>query len=67
MFRKLRDHDGTPLVALDKDELEMDGVITDEGQIPTDKQLHVQRLSEGSYIIRDVTEEGIAELSEVFL
>jgi len=67
MFRKLRDHDGTPLVALDKDELQMDGVIDENGEIPDDKQIHVQRLSQGSYIVRDVTDEGIAELNEVFL
>ncbi|WP_256545924.1 hypothetical protein [Halobellus inordinatus] len=67
MFRKLRDHDGTPLVALDKDELEMDGVIDEDGEIPADKQIHVQRLDEGTYIVRDVTDEGISELNEVFL
>ena len=67
MFRKLRDHDGTPLVALDKDELEMDGVIGEDGEIPANKQIHVQRLDEGTYIVRDVTDEGISELNEVFL
>lgn len=34
MFRTLRDHDGTPLVALDPDELADDGVISENGGIP---------------------------------
>jgi hypothetical protein len=63
MFRTLRDHDGTPLVALDADELASDGVITKNGQIPEKKQVHVQRVSEGAYLIRDVDEEnGIVDL-----
>jgi len=46
MFRKLQNHDGTPLIALDKGELEMDGVLED-GLAPDGKQMHVQRLGEG--------------------
>lgn len=65
MFRKLRDHNGTPLVALDKDELRMDGVIDEDGGIPAEKQIHVQRLAEGAYIVRDVTDEGLAELVDL--
>ncbi|SEK86675.1 hypothetical protein [Haloferax larsenii] len=63
MFRKLRTHDGTPLIALDKDELEVDGVLED-GEAPDGKQMHVQRLSEGVYVVRDVSDGGIAELPE---
>jgi hypothetical protein len=65
MFRTLRDHDGTPLVALDSEELEVDGVIDPDGEIPDEKQVHVQRLDEGAYLVRDVSDEdGIADLPE---
>ncbi|WP_081603278.1 MULTISPECIES: hypothetical protein [unclassified Haloferax] len=63
MFRKLRNHDGTPLIALDKNELEMGGVLED-GTAPEGKQMHVQRLDEGVYVVRNVTDGGIAELPE---
>lgn len=65
MFRKLRDHDGTPLVALDKDELRMDNVLADDGDVPDDQQMHVQRLGEGAYLVRSVTEDQMRPLSEV--
>jgi hypothetical protein len=64
MFRKLRDHEGTPLVALDPDELAHDGV-TDDGEIPTEKQVHVQRVAEGAYLVRNVDDdEGIVDLPD---
>ncbi|WP_210424943.1 hypothetical protein [Halorussus halobius] len=66
MFRKLRDHDGTPVVALDKDELDMDGVLTEDGEVPDGKQVHLSRVGEGSYLVREVTDDGLADLSEVF-
>jgi len=66
MFRTLRDHDGTPLVALDKDELEMDGFVDSEGEIPDDQPMHIQRLSDGAWLVRGVTEDGIPELPEMF-
>ncbi|WP_327051136.1 hypothetical protein [Halomicrococcus gelatinilyticus] len=65
MFRKLRDHDGTPLVALDKDELRIDNVLSDDGEIPDDQQMHVQRLGEGADLVRSVTEDQMRPLSEV--
>ena len=65
MFRKLRDHDGTPLVALDKDELQMDSVLSEDGEIPDEQQMHVQRLGEGAYLVRSVTEDQMRPLSEV--
>ena len=64
MFRTLRDYDGTPVVALDKDELEIDDVLDENGEVPDGKQVHVQRRGEGVYVVRDVTEDGIAPMPE---
>ncbi|MBP1921834.1 hypothetical protein J2751_000831 [Halorubrum alkaliphilum] len=63
-LRKLVDCDGTPRVTLDKGELGVDGVL-DEGEIPADQHMHVQRLSRGVYVVRAVDDDGIPELPEV--
>ncbi|MWV63304.1 hypothetical protein GRS48_00450 [Halorubrum sp. JWXQ-INN 858] len=60
-LRKLVDCDGTPRVTLDKGELGMDGVL-DDGEIPNDQRMHVQRLDRGVYVVRAVTDGGIPEL-----
>lgn len=65
MFRTLRDHDGTPTIALDADELAADGVIFGDKEIPPDKRMHIRRVDEGVYLVRDVDEvEGIRDLPE---
>ncbi|SNR49219.1 hypothetical protein [Halorubrum vacuolatum] len=60
-LRKLVDCDGTPRVTLDKGELGMDGVL-DDGQIPDDQRMHVQRLDRGVYVVRAVSDGRIPEL-----
>jgi hypothetical protein len=66
MFRTLRDHEGTPLVALDKDELAMDDVVTDDG-IPDEQKMHIQRVGEGAYLVRAVDpESGLPDVTELF-
>ena len=50
-------------MTLDKGELGMDGVL-DEGEIPRDQRMHVQRLGRGVYVVRAVTDGGIPELPE---
>ncbi|MCO8267204.1 hypothetical protein NKF06_11545 [Haloferax sp. AB510] len=58
VFRKLRNHDGTPLVALDRDDLVLDGVIAADEDDREEKTMHVQRLGEEVYVVRPVPEEG---------
>jgi len=58
VFRKLRNHDGTPLVALDRDDLVLDGVIAADEEDREEKTMHVQRLGKEVYVIRPVPEDG---------
>jgi len=62
-FRKLRDRDGTPTVALDPGDLQVDGLM-DDGEIPDDQEMHVQRLASGVYMVRAVSEGQIPEMQE---
>ncbi|MCL9817022.1 hypothetical protein [Natronocalculus amylovorans] len=66
MFRTLRNHDGTPLVALDRDELQMDGVLDGQGAVPDDQPMHIQRVGKACYLVRAVNEDGLPDLDEVF-
>lgn len=63
MLRKLIDRDGTPTVSLDKDVLELDGIM-EGGEVPEGQRVHVQRRGKGVYVIRAVDENGIPELPE---
>ena len=65
-FRKLRDHEGTPLVALETEALEIDGVIDSDGGIPDDQRMSIERVGEGAYLVRAVRDGEVAALSEVF-
>lgn len=65
MFRKLRDHAGTPTVSLARDELRMDGVIKDDGTIPDDQKMYINRLGEEAYLIRAVDGSEIPELHDL--
>ncbi|MFC7205279.1 hypothetical protein ACFQJC_17350 [Haloferax namakaokahaiae] len=58
VFRKLRNHDGTPLVALDRDDLVLDGVIAADENELEEKTMHVQRLGKEVYVVRPVPEDG---------
>ncbi|WP_049969071.1 hypothetical protein [Haloferax prahovense] len=58
VFRKLRNHDGTPLVALDPDELAIDGILDENKEVPENQQMYVQRMGKGVYIVREVPNEG---------
>ncbi len=65
MFRTLRNYDGTPLVALDKDELQLDGILDENGEVDDDQPMHIQRVGEGAYLVRAVTDNSLPELSEI--
>jgi hypothetical protein len=65
MFRKLSDRDGTPTVSLDKGDLQLDGIVDEDGEIPENQRMHVQRLGSGAYLVRAVTDDGVTEVSDV--
>jgi hypothetical protein len=60
-LRSLSDRDGTATVSLDKSDLELDGVL-DDGEVPSGKRVHYQRLAPGVYVIRDVRDGEVAPL-----
>jgi hypothetical protein len=63
-FTTLIDHDGTPRVTLPRGELELDGVLDDDGSIPENQQMHVQRLTRGAWIVQTPT-DGIRDLDDL--
>jgi len=62
MIRTLREHDGTPLVALDRDELQMDGILPEDEDESVDQLMHIKRMSEGAWLIRPVVDGGPPDL-----
>ena len=62
MFRKLGNHSGTPTVSLSKDELQLDGIVTDDGEIPDDQEMYVNRIGEGAYLVRAVEDGDVPEV-----
>lgn len=63
-FRTLRDRGGTPVVALDPGDLEVDGILDETGEIPDEQEMHVQRLAECVYLVRAVDGGTVPELQE---
>ncbi len=61
-LRSLSDDNGTAKVSLDKSDLELDGVLDEDGEVPSGKRVHYQRLGEGVYVIRDVQDGEVADL-----
>jgi len=53
------------LVALDKDELQLDGILDENGEVDDDQPMHIQRVGEGAYLVRAVTDNSLPELSEL--
>lgn len=62
MFRKLGDHSGTPTVSLSKDELQLDGIVNEDGEIPSDQEMYVSRIDEGAYLVRAVEDGDVPEV-----
>lgn len=62
-WRKIRDRD-TPTVALDKGDLEVDDVLTEDGEVPEDQRVHYQRLQPRVYVIRVPRDGTIPEFEE---
>lgn len=64
VFRTLRDHDGTPLVALDPDELAADDVLDADGTVPDGQKVHIQRLTERAYVVQ-IPGDGLRDLDDL--
>lgn len=64
-IRTLGDHDGTAKVSLDKTDLQLDGIIDEDGTIPEGQRVHYQRVAPGAYLIRAVRDGEVAELHDV--
>ena len=63
-FRKLVERDGSGTVTLDKGDLQLDGMVDDDGSI-VEQELHVQRLSKGAYLVRAVDDGTVPGLEEI--
>ncbi|NHN46966.1 hypothetical protein G9464_05060 [Halostella sp. JP-L12] len=63
MFRKLCNREGTPTVSLDNDDLRLDGIFADNGDVPANQEMHVQRVGEGAYLVRAVDDGSVPDVS----
>lgn len=63
-MQKLRNMDGTGSVTIPKDDLDRDGFVDDDGELPDDQHVVVDRLDEGCYAVRFVDSGDVPELSE---
>ena len=63
-MQKLRNMDGTGSVTIPKDDLDRDGLVDDDGELPDDQHVVVDRLDEGCYAIRFVDSGDVPELAE---
>lgn len=63
-MNKLQDHGGSGVVTLPRDELEKDGVL-DDGEIPDDQHLDVDRMGRRTWVVRIPEDDGeLPELTE---
>ncbi len=63
-MQKLQNHGGSGVVTLPRDELEKDDVL-DDGEIPDEQHLDVERMGYRTYVVR-IPEDGgtLPELTE---
>lgn len=61
-MQKLQNRNGSGVVTIPKDDLERDGLLTDNGQV-AEKHLTVDRLGERAYVVR-VRDGDVPELAE---
>jgi len=62
-FRHINRKQGSGTIALPKDDLRRDGLL-DDGKIPSDQLVHIDRLGEGTWVVRAVDDRDVPELSE---
>lgn len=63
-FTKLCVRSGSGYVSLPKDDLRMDGLLDEDGDVVEGREMHVQRAGDGTFIVRVVEDGGVPELEE---
>jgi hypothetical protein len=63
-FRKLVERDGSGMVTLDKADLRVDGMVSDDGTI-RESEMHIQRLARGAYLVRVVEDGTLPEIDSI--
>ena len=61
-MQKLQNRNGSGVVTIPKDDLERDGLLTEDGEV-AEKHLTVDRLGERAYVVR-VCDGDVPELAE---
>lgn len=64
-LRKLSGRKGTPSVSLDKGDLQLDGLVDEDGEIPGDQMMHVQRLGKRVYLVRGVEDGTVPDVDNL--
>jgi hypothetical protein len=64
-FRKLVERDGSGTVTPNKDDLRLDGLVDQDGRVRPDREMHVQRLGRGAYLVRAVEDGTVPEINGI--
>ena len=63
-MQKLQNHGGSGVVTIPRDDLEKDGLL-EEGELPDEQHLDVNRLGHRAYVVRIPEEDGdLPELAQ---
>lgn len=57
-FTKLCVRSGTGYVRIPRDDLRLEGLLDEDGEVQERQEMHVQRAGEGTYIVRVVKDDG---------
>ncbi|OYR85791.1 hypothetical protein [Halorubrum ezzemoulense] len=63
-FKSLVDRDGSGTVTIDKQHLKLDGLVAEDGSIK-EAEAHVQRVGDGSYLVRFPEGGEVQSLNEL--
>lgn len=63
-MQKLQNHGGSGIVTVPREYLERDDVLDENGEIPGQQNLTVDRLGERTYLVRLVDDADFPELAE---
>lgn len=66
-MQTLQNKSGSGVVTLPKDALERDGFLTDDGEIPGNQNLLVERIGKGVFTVRLCYDGGLPALEETEL
>lgn len=64
-LRKLSVRKGTPSVSLDKGDLQLDGLVDEDGDTPENQMMHVQRLGQRVYLVRAVRDGSVPDVDNL--